>query len=204
MAIDYEYAPGATPLDADDAAALKDSHVTTRGQVDELEFENVATGMRWAYGRKGDDILAVDFMLELHRRMFGDTWTWAGKLRKKETLPVGVAPERIRPDITELGANVAAQLKDGTWSVEEIAARFHHRLVWIHPFTNGNGRFCRVIADVMLIQQGDMEPFAWGENLGRKGEDRERYIAALQAADKRNYRPLFELLGIPRETVEKT
>lgn len=203
MAIEFEYATGATPLDAEDAAALRDGHVTTREQVDELEFENVATGMHWAYGRKGDDILVLDFMLALHRRMFGDTWMWAGRLRKKETWPVGVAPERIRPDITELSANVAAQLKDGTWSIEEIAARFHHRLVWIHPFTNGNGRFCRVIADVMLIQRG-MEPFSWGENLGRKGEERERYIAALRAADKKDYRPLFELLRIPRETVEKT
>lgn len=203
MAIEFEYAPGATPLDAEDAAALIDSHVTTRGQVDELEFENVAAGMHWAYGRKGDNILTIDFMLELHKRMFGDTWKWAGKVRAKETLPVGVAPERIRPDIVELCANVAAQRKDATWSVEEMAARFHHRLVWIHPFTNGNGRFCRVIADVMLVQR-DMEPFTWGQNLGRKGGERERYIVALQAADKKDYRPLFQLLGVPRPHVGKT
>jgi hypothetical protein len=65
VAIEFEYAPGATPLDAQDAAALKDSHVTTRGQVDELEFQNVAAGMQWAYGRKADDILTVEFMLYL-------------------------------------------------------------------------------------------------------------------------------------------
>lgn len=203
MAIEFDYALGATPLDAEDAVALIDSHVTTRGQVDELEFENVAAGMRWAYGRKGDDILTVDFMLELHRRMFGDTWKWAGKVRMKETMPVGVAPGRIRPDVAELCANVAAQLQEGAWSVEEIAARFHHRLVWIHPFTNGNGRFCRVIADVILVQRG-MELFGWGQNLGRKGDERERYIAALQAADKKDYRPLFQLLGVPRQNVGKT
>lgn len=197
MAIEFEYALGATPLDAEDAAALIDSHVTTRGQVDELEFENVAAGMRWAYGRKSDNVLTAEFMLELHKRMFADTWKWAGKVRTKETLPVGVAPDRIRPDIAELCANVAAQLQDVAWSVEEIAARFHHRLVWIHPFTNGNGRFCRVIADVMLIQK-DREPFAWGQYLGRKGEERERYIAALQAADKKDYGPLLQLLGVPR------
>lgn len=126
----------------------------------------------------------------------------AGQLRTKETLPVGSAPERIRLDITELCANVAAQVKDRTWSIEEIAAKVHHRLVWIHPFTNGNGRFCRVVADLMLIQR-DLEPFAWGENLERTGEDRARYIAALQAADKKDYRPLFKLLGIPRADLAK-
>jgi len=203
VAIEFDYAPGATPLDAQDAAALKASHVTTRGQVDELEFENVAAGMQWAYGRKGDDALNFDYMLELHRRMFGDTWTWAGKVRAKPTLPVGAPPGRIRPDIADLCADVVVQLKDGAWSIEEIAARFHHRLVYIHPFTNGNGRFCRVIADVMLIQKGK-EPFAWGENLGRTGDSRQRYIAALQAADRTDYQPLFSLLGFSRQRAEKT
>lgn len=203
MAIEFEYAPGATPLDAQDAAALRASHVTTRGQVDELEFQNVSAGMQWAYGRKGDNILTVEFMLELHRRMFGDTWSWAGKIRAKPTLPVGAPPGQIRSGIQDLCADVVVQLKDGAWALDEIAARFHHRLVYIHPFTNGNGRFCRVMADVMLIQRGE-EPFSWGENLGRKGGSRERYVAALVAADGKDYRPLFSLLGVPRQSVEKT
>lgn len=197
MAVKFEYARGATPLDPDDAAGLKESHVTTQGQLDELEFKNVTGGTRWAFTRSKDNILAIDFMQQLHVRMFGDTWTWAGTIRKKETLPVGVAPENIRPEIAKLVADVEVQLQDGTWPVEEVAARFHHRLVYIHPFPNGNGRFSRTIADLMLVQR-DKEPFTWGPDLGRNGDGREKYIDALRAADGKDYRPLFALLGVDK------
>lgn len=197
MAIKFEYARGATPLDPDDAAGLKESHVTTQGQLDELEFKNVTAGTRWAFTRRKDNILAVDFMQQLHVRMFGDTWTWAGVIRTKETLPVGVASEKIRPELSTLCADVEAQLKDGTWRIDEIAARFHYRLVYIHPFPNGNGRFSRTMADLMLIQN-DKEPFSWGPELGRNGEGRERYISSLRAADAKDYGPLFALLGIQK------
>jgi Fic-DOC domain mobile mystery protein B len=197
VAIKFEYARGATPLDPEDAAGLKESHVTTQGQLDELEFKNVTAGTRWAFTRIKDNILAVNFTQQLHVRMFGDTWTWAGAIRTKETLPVGVAPETIRPGLATLCANVEVQLKDRTWRVEEVAARFHHRLVYIHPFPNGNGRFSRTMADLMLVQR-EKEPFTWGPDLGRNGEGREQYIAALRAADEKDYRPLFALLGIDK------
>lgn len=197
MAIAFNYPPGATPLDPEDAAALKDSHVTTHTQVDELEFKNVAAGNQWAFTRARDNILSTAFMQQLHERMFGDTWKWAGSIRQKETLPVGVASETIRPCLANLCADVEAQLKDGAWSLEEIVARFHHRLVYIHPFTNGNGRFSRTMADLMLVKK-DKEPFTWGPDLGRNGEGRERYISALIAADAKDYRPLFDLLGVVR------
>src|SRR4051794_13439836 len=117
MAVEFKYPKGATPLDPEDAAALIDSHVTTQGQVDELEFKNVAAGNQWAFTRSPDVLLTVAFMQQLHARMFGDTWRWAGVIRQKETHPVGVAPEVIRTRVSDLCGDVEAQLKDGAWSV---------------------------------------------------------------------------------------
>jgi Fic-DOC domain mobile mystery protein B len=197
VAIVFTYPAGATPLDPEDAAALVDSHVTTQGQVDELEFKNVAAGLQWAFTRAPELILTTEFMQHLHERMFGDTWKWAGVIRKKETLPVGVAPETIRARLVDLCGDVEAQLKHGNWTIDEIAARFHHRLVFIHPFTNGNGRFSRTMADLLLVKN-ERDPFDWGPELGRNGEGRKLYIAALREADAKNYEPLRRFLAIKR------
>lgn len=197
MAIKQAYPPRATPLDPDDAAGLIPGHIVTQGQLNEWEYTNVAKGEEWAFGRRRKDILSVEFMQTLHRQMFGDTWNWAGKIRRKETLPVGIEPERIRQELKTLLADVEAQIKDGAWRIEEIAARFHHRLVYIHPFPNGNGRFSRTMTDLLLVQNGK-ERFAWGADLDRDGEVRERYISALGAADRKDYGPLFALLKAAR------
>jgi Fic-DOC domain mobile mystery protein B len=197
VAIKLEYPPGATPLDPDDAAGLIPSHITTQGQLNEWEYTNVAKGEEWAFGTKQRNILSVEFMQTLHRKMFADTWKWAGEIRRKETLPVGIAPERIRQELKTLLQDVEAQIKDGTWRIEEIAARFHHRLVYIHPFPNGNGRFSRTMTDLLLVQNGK-DRFAWGADLNRDGEVRKRYISALGAADRKDYGPLFALLNAAR------
>lgn len=195
MGLNLEFPEGATPLDPDDAAGLIPSHIATLGQLNEWEYANVARGEAWVFARRRRKILSIEFLQVLHRRMFGDTWVWAGQIRTKETLPVGHAPERIRPELLVLLDDTLFQINHRSWSVEEIAARFHHRLVYIHPFRNGNGRFSRTMTDLLLHRSG-CERFQWGANLERKGEARGRYIAALRAADNKDYRPLFDLLGI--------
>jgi Fic-DOC domain mobile mystery protein B len=197
VGIKLEYPAGATPLDPDDARALVPSHITTQGQLNEWEFLNVREGEEWAFGRKHAEILSVGFMQTLHRRMFGNTWRWAGDIRTKETHPVGAPPENIRAELDKLFKDVAIQLKDRTWPIGEIAARFHHRLVSIHPFPNGNGRFSRTMTDLLLVREG-RDRFAWGADLDHEGEARARYLASLRAADAKDYRPLFALLGLPR------
>ena len=195
MGLKIQYAKGATPLDPDDADGLIPSHMTTQGQLNEWEYANVARGEEWAFSTRHRNLLTVEFLQTLHRRMFGDTWSWAGTIRKKETSPVGVAPENIRPEVKTLLEDVDAQIKDGTWSIEEIAARFHHRIVYIHPFPNGNGRFSRTITDLLLSQAGK-DGFTWGDDLEQDGAARELYIAALQTADKKDYGPLYALLKV--------
>lgn len=200
MGITIEYPTGATPLDAEDLAALIPSHLTTRQQLNDWEMLNVREGEGWAFSRKQENILSIDFMQTLHKRMFGDTWSWAGKIRTKETLPVGIAPETIEIEIKKLCQDVEAQVQHGAWHLDEIAARFHHRLVFIHPFPNGNGRFSRTMADLLLVQNGK-DRFTWGaEDLNRDGEVRDRYLSALRAADAKDYGLLF---GFIRDTPTK-
>lgn len=194
MGIDLKYPPGATPLDPDDAAALIPGHLTTREQLNNWEALNIREGEEWAFGRKHEHILSISFMQALHKQLFGDTWAWAGKIRMKETLPVGITPEKIEIELKKLCQDVETQIKHKSWSIDEIAARFHHRLVYIHPFTNGNGRFSRTMVDLLLVRNGT-EKFSWGAgDLISVGEQRDRYIAALQSADRKDYALLLDFV----------
>jgi Fic-DOC domain mobile mystery protein B len=195
MGLKFEFPEGATPLDPDDAAGLLPGHISTQGQLNEWEYANVARGEAWAFRIRRRDILTTEFLQLLHARMFGDTWAWAGEIRSRETMPVGVAPERIRTELRLLLEDVHFQIEHHSWSIEEITARFHHRLVYVHPFPNGNGRFARTMTDLLLHRSG-CERFQWGANLEKPGDARVKYILALQAADRHDYRPLFDLLGI--------
>lgn len=182
---------GATPLDPDESAGLLPGHIATREQLDEWEAENILEGQRWAVSAaKRRDILDDAFLRELHRRMFGRTWNWAGTYRTTEK-NIGVAPARIAEEVRQLLENTRAQIAAKVEPIDEVAARFHHRLVWIHPFPNGNGRHGRLLTDLLLAANG-AEPFSWGQgDLEHAGEARERYLAALRAADARDFSPLL-------------
>lgn len=193
MAVNFEYPPGATPLDPDDAAGLIPSHIATQGQLNAWEFQNVAEGRAWALARKRKELLTADFARELHRRMFGETWKWAGSFRKKGTNP-GIDPTNIPVELKKLFDDVAYQIEHESMPLDGIAARFHHRLTEIHPFPNGNGRHARLMTDILLTVNG-AEPFDWGNSdLVAAGEVRDRYIAALRAADGRDHSPLQEFV----------
>ena len=186
---------GATPVDPDEARALIPSHIATQAELNEWEHDNIVEGEHWAFGRRRADVLRAEFLQLLHRKLFGATWRWAGQWRTTEK-SIGIAPGRIAVAVTELLQDVAAQLDAHSYPIREIAARLHHRLVQIHPFPNGNGRLARTYADLLLFVYGEPR-FTWGDSdLVTAGNARERYIAALRAADDRDYEPLFEFLGV--------
>ena len=182
---------GATPLDPDESAGLVPGHIATREQLDEWEADNILAGERWAArAAKRRAILDDAFVRELHRRMFDRTWKWAGTYRAREK-NIGVSPERIAVDVRKVLEDTRAQLAGKVAPLDEIAAKFHHRLVSIHPFANGNGRHTRLMTDLLLTANGG-EPFTWGRgDLVRAGEARERYLAALRAADARDFSVLL-------------
>lgn len=193
MAVKFEYPPGATPLDPDDAAGLIPSHITAQGQLNEWEFQNITEGRAWAFSGKRKQFLTTRFAQELHRRMFGKTWKWAGTLRRKETVP-GIDPGNIAVELKKLVGDVTYQVQHKSMPLDEIAARFHHRLTYIHPFPNGNGRHARLMTDILLKMNG-AEAFDWGNSdLVSPDDARKRYIAALRAADGRDHLPLFEFV----------
>lgn len=186
MGLNLDYPPGTTPLDPDEAAGLIPAHITTLGQLNEWELANIVEGERWAFARKRKDLLSSRFARLLHKRMFGNTWRWAGSFRLTEK-NIGVDPVQIAPELKKLCDDMTYQIAHGTHARDEAAARFHHRLTWIHPFANGNGRFSRTMTDLLLVQNGASR-FSWGAgNIALESDVRRGYIDALRAADGRDY-----------------
>lgn len=193
MALELIYPPGATPLDADEIAGLIPTGVTTVAELNAYESEDILDAIDWSERQRPTSVLDDQLLRDLHRHMFSRTWQWSGTFRLTEK-NIGVAPEAIAVSLRDLTLDCRAQLEAKIMALDEIVARFHHRLVWIHPFPNGNGRHARLAADLLLTQQG-AEPFSWGTaDLARAGRVRERYIAALREADNRNYQPLLDFV----------
>ena len=171
----------ATPLTPDERAQLIPTYITTRAQLNEAEQIGIAEADRWAFRRKRD-VLDEDFLLALHKRMLGGVWQWAGTFRNTER-NIGIEPYRIGVELRTLIGDVKHWIEHNTFPIDEIAVRFHHRLVAIHPFPNGNGRHSRLAADLLNVRLGG-DRFTWGSaNLVEPAATRARYIAALKAAD---------------------
>jgi len=182
--------PNETLLDPDERRQLLLPHIATRAQLNEAEQENIADATAWAFARRRD-VLKESFLLSLHKRMLGQVWRWAGTIRNSDR-NIGMAFHQIRPQMRLLIEDAGYWLENGTFPPDEIAVRFHHRLVLIHPFPNGNGRHGRLAADLLAVRLGQAR-FTWGRvNLAEPEETRRRYIAALRAADAHDIRPLLE------------
>jgi Fic-DOC domain mobile mystery protein B len=189
MPINLEYPPGATPLDADELASLIPGHITTQGELNEWEQLNILQGETWARKQR-KEILNEAFVRQLHKQMFGETWRWAGEFRKSDK-NIGVDWLKIAVELRKLFDDVHYQIEHASYPPDEIAVRFHHRLVAIHPFPNGNGRHARLMADLVVERLGQPR-FTWGSrSLTDATETRRRYITSLQAADARDYAPLI-------------
>lgn len=180
-------APGNTPLTPDEQAKLIPS-LATKGELNEWERRNILDAYAWALNPRvlnREDPLTEPYVRELHRRMFDQTWNWAGTYRTTERINLGIPFHEIRNRIPAILADARYQIENKSFDVDEIAIRFHHRLVWIHPFPNGNGRHARLLADVIAVKNG-REPFTWGREQLHDGAVREEYIRLLQAADRDN------------------
>jgi Fic-DOC domain mobile mystery protein B len=184
---------GQTPLDLDELKGLKHPHVTTRGQLDQLEQVNIQQGLIWLSRRRNAALLSDEFVRKLHRQLLGDVWSWAGTYRLTAK-NIGIDPYQIPVQLGNLLADVNYWIDHKIYPPMEIALRFHHRLVAIHPFVNGNGRFARILTDELLARVLTTAPIDWsgGYALQAMNERREQYVAALRAADRGDYALLFE------------
>jgi len=180
------YPTGATPLDPNETAGLIPNYITLQSELNELEAKNIENAIRWAKKSKIKDILNISFVMELHKQMFGEVWRWAGKQRSSEK-SIGVMKDQISIKLNQLLKNTDHWIQYNIYSWDEIAARFHHGLVAIHPFANGNGRHSRLMTNI-LLQRYEQKPFTWGQKTSSEpieveGAVRNEYVSSLKAAD---------------------
>ncbi len=179
----------ATPLTAEEREGLIPSHVTLHRELNELEQQNILEADTWVFARRHNPLRRA-FLRSLHHRMFGKVWRWAGVYRSSNK-NIGVDREQIQIRLDEALDNVRYWIEHKTFPPDEIAVRFHHELVFIHPFPNGNGRWSRLMADILAIRLGQPR-FSWGRSSLRAADKtRQAYIEALKAADNHDFTALI-------------
>lgn len=181
-----------TPLTVEEMEGLLPSWISLRSELNESEQANILEAEVWAFKRKRK-VLDERFLNQLHRRMFGHVWKWAGQIRHSEK-NIGVDAYRIPVEMRQLLDDCHYWIQHDSYPTDLIAVRFHHRLVWIHPYPNGNGRLARLATD-LLLKSMDQRPFSWGSETVLAAEQiRNRYISALQSADKQDFSALHEFV----------
>lgn len=180
----------ATPLTPEERRELIPAHIAYRSELNEAEQENIARAQEWALARRGRDLLTEKFLKDLHRRMLGDVWRWAGRFRTSER-NLGIAFHEIPLAVRQLLDDTRARVANKAYPPDEITVRLSHRLVQIHAFPNGNGRHSRLMADLVVMSLG-RERFAWGSvGVQDAGDLRRQYIESLRAADEHDFTSLL-------------
>jgi Fic-DOC domain mobile mystery protein B len=183
---------GNTPLSSEELAGLIPS-LATKEELNEWERENILLAREWAMRDRTPplEMISDEYVRQLHLKMFDQTWKWAGKYRQTEK-NIGVPFGEIRERLATLFGDARYWIENNTYSPDEMAVRFHHRLVAIHAFANGNGRHARLMADLLVMKRGGLT-FTWGASeLIQPGQSRARYLDALRSADDGDIQPLLE------------
>jgi len=188
MGLDLDYLDGQTPLDEEEKEGLLIPTIATRGELDEFEQQNIEQAVQWTLTRnfKQPNIFTETFVRDVHKRMYNRVWAWAGEFRKTNK-NIGVDKWQIPMELKKLLDDVIYWDAHDTYSPEEIAIRFKHRIVSIHCFPNGNGRHSRLIADIFIEKIYKQPVFSWGVNLSNEEDARNAYLKAVKTADSGDY-----------------
>ena len=189
--INQELPPGATPLSPEDLDGLLPKYITTRGELNDAEFKNISDASKKYYLSRKKFQFEIGNLFRIHKEMFGNVWTWAGKKRKTNK-NIGVDKSQIDVELKKLSDDLKYWLEQNIDTIE-ISARLHHRLVYIHPFNNGNGRWARLIVNLFLIEHLNSYLDFPEDELLLTTKIRKAYIEALREADNLDYRPLIDL-----------
>lgn len=194
MGLDLEYIDGQTPIDEEEKDGLLIETISTKSELDEFEQLNIEEVLQWLFGKKfkPKQVCTEKFICNLHKRMYGNIWAWAGTFRKTDK-NIGVDKHQISIELKVLCDDALYWIENSTYSPEEIAIRFKHRIVSIHCFPNGNGRHSRLMADIIIEKLFKKAPFSWGtNNLSKANETRKAYLKAVKQADKNMYQHLLD------------
>jgi Fic-DOC domain mobile mystery protein B len=194
MGLDFHCQAGQTPLNKDEVNGLKIKSITTQSELDELEQLNIEKAIEWTIRTKlnSERILTEKFVKDLHKKMYGDVWKWAGEFRKSDK-NIGVQWSQISVKLKDVLDDTRYWIENNTYEPDEIAIRFKHRIVSIHCFPNGNGRHSRLLADIIMEKIFRGEIFSWHKsNMVKADEVRKKYIDALRQADNKDIKPLID------------
>jgi Fic-DOC domain mobile mystery protein B len=193
MGINFAYEEGQTPLDEEEKDGLLIPAITTREELDEFEQLNIQKAIEWTLRKKfkKEKILTEDFIKDLHKRMFGDVWRWAGTFRNSNK-NIGIDRFQIGVEFRKLLDDTKYWIEYQTYEPDEIAIRFKHRIVSIHCFANGNGRHSRLMADILIEHIFSLPVYSWGSsNLVKADKIRATYLAGIRQADIGNMKLLI-------------
>lgn len=193
MGLTIKYIDGQTPLDDEEKEGLKIPSITTREELDEFEQLNIEKAIQWTLGKKlkTEQLFSEKFIKDLHKKMYGEVWKWAGTFRTSEK-NIGCKSYMVGIELKNLLDDAIFWKENNLYNSEELAIRFKHRLVSIHCFANGNGRHSRLIADLILEKLYNKTFFSWGSgNLVKATEARKNYIQAIRKADQNDILPLI-------------
>lgn len=194
MGLGLKYNEGQTPLSEEEMDGLLIKTITTHGELDEFEQMNIEKAIEWTLTKKfrKENIISEDFVKELHKKMFGDVWEWAGKFRISEK-NLGIKFHLIGTSLKQLNDDCLFWIDNKTFSEAEIAIRYKHQIVNIHCFANGNGRHSRLMADIIINHVFKKDVFTWNRSsLVKAGAERTSYLKAIREADKANIQPLID------------
>lgn len=189
---------GATP--GGDISGLILGHLTTPIARNAAETEAISRAydkyvFRARRKKRGTEWLTDDFIRKVHADMFGTIWEWGGQYRQTK-LNIGVEPHLIREQIKLLtGDFFSWNETNSTMPVVEIAAHLQHRLTYVHPFINGNGRHARLITDIFLYsRQYPIPQWPQIQLMAQGNEIRNQYIKAMKNADEGDITLLIQFI----------
>ena len=192
MGLVLDFADGQTPLDEDEKEGLLIKSIATRGELDEFEQQNIEQAVLWTIGRsiKAEKLFTEEFIKALHKRMYGNVWSWAGDFRKTNK-NIGIDKWQINTALRTLLDDSKFWQAEAVYTPDEFCMQFKHRLVSIHCFANGNGRHSRLMADIISEKIFKMPVYSWGAlSLVKQGNARKIYLKALRDADIGMIQPL--------------
>jgi len=177
--------------------------ITIKGKPlkDHLEAKNHYEALEFLSGlveKNRKQTLSERLIRGLHQLVVQETEKeWAGKYRNSDVIIGGA--EHKPPAASDVPYEMEKLIK--WWKqnqrklpIVELAALIHHRLVYIHPFFDGNGRVARLVMNLLLLQAGYPLVIVLKN-------DRKKYYRVLTQADKGNFVPFVRFIA---QTIERS